>query len=773
MPTEACLEGVHFGRSTRLRIAKTTREAQLRSFGFGLERLGLLVVHFPRVFAILLVASLVTCLAAIPSLRFDGNILNVLSGNSDAFLNYREVQRDFRDFSGDLGIIVRADDLYEPDGFERLRELHLELTLVDGIEGVFSLFTSSRIDPDTGALVPAIPERIAEGTDIRALVNEASIDNPLVAQLARPDANAALISVESRFSETNEVAPDPEPVRAFIADIMQVAPPGLQIDFVGYPLMRADAVDAVISDQVLLVAVGIAMVFVIAILTFRAIVPALICAMPALTAIVWVLGSYALAGAQVNYLSTALPTIAMVLALADTVMLYFAWVARRQDGMEAREAIAAAIRRVGPANAMTSITTAVAFGSFAFGGNPALRSLALLGSGAVFVAFVAVMVVAPVLLYFFGARASAVTGKPFFAPAGPIVSRFAHWRPLAISTVAVAAMAVFSIGHFTVSEQHKIVNQLPRDSQAANGERLAEDLFGGVAPIYLTLPVPAGTTWTDEAALRALGRAEDAFGEALGRDSVFSLARLLEAGLDADDIAAAMEEAPDNLRGRFISADRSRFLVTGTAPYGMQPETAMIAAYDVVEALEAQGISGGEVTGYPILAAIEIPAIVNDLRQSLILAIILGVGVVAVASRAPLVAAAAIAPNLIPVLFIESALAAIGQPMDIPHVIALTIAFGISIDNAIHVINAFLANTGQGMRDDEAMDAALQEVTPALISASLMFVAGSIGTVLSSLPSVVNLGFLIIATLSIALIANLAFLPALILTLRRLIGSRA
>jgi predicted RND superfamily exporter protein len=72
---------------------------------------------------LLLAASLIICLAAIPSLRFDGNILNVLSGNSDAFLNYRKVQHEFRDFSGDLGIIVRADDLYEPEGFERLREL--------------------------------------------------------------------------------------------------------------------------------------------------------------------------------------------------------------------------------------------------------------------------------------------------------------------------------------------------------------------------------------------------------------------------------------------------------------------------------------------------------------------------------------------------------------------------------------------------------------------------------------------------------------------------
>jgi len=730
------------------------------------------VVRFPRFFAALLVASLVTCVAAVPLLRFDGNILNVLSGNSDAFINYREVQRDFRDFSGDLGIIVRADDLYEPEGFERLRDYHLELSLLDGVEGVFSLFTSSRIDPQTGAITPAIPERIGGGTDIRALVKAAAEDDPLVAQLSRPDANAALISIESPFSEKNGIAPDPEPVRAFIDGLRQAAPPGLQLDFVGYPLMRADAVDAVVSDQVLLTIVGIAMVFVIAALTFRAVVPALLCAAPALTAIAWVLGSYALTGAHINYLSTALPTIAMVLALADTVMLYFAWAARRQEGMPSREAIIAALRRVGPANSMTSITTAVAFGSFAFGGNPALRSLAVLGSTAVFVAFAAVMVVLPLLLYYFGERASTVTGRPFFAPFGPLASRLAAWRPAGISAAAAIAMAALSTGHFTITQQHQIINQLPRDSEAARGEKLAERIFGGVAPIYLTLPVPPGMAWTDDAAMRALARAEERFGEALGRDRVFSLARVRDAGLDGGQIAEAMKDAPDNLRGRFISSDRSEYLVTATAPYGMDPAVATLAAHDVVEALEAEGIQGAEVTGYPILASIEIPAIVGSLRQSLILAIMLGVGVVAVASRAPVVAAAAIVPNLIPVLFIESALSAFGLPMDIPHVIALTIAFGISIDNAIHVINAFLANIEDGMDDGAAMDAALREVAPALVSATLMFVAGSAGTLLSSLPSVVNLGFLIIATLMIALVANLAFLPAMILTLRRISGRR-
>lgn len=710
------------------------------------------------------------CIAAVPKLNFDGNVLNVLAGKSDAFRSYRHVQQEFRDFSGDLAIIVRADDLFEPAGIERLRNFHLDLTLVDGVESVFSLFTASRIDPETGAISSVLPERFEAGDNVRAIIAEAAESDPLIGQFARLEQNAALITIESPFSEETGNAPDAEPVYELLAEIRTTAPEELQLDFVGYPLLRADAVEALIADQTLLTVLGVSLVFLVSLLTFRAIVPATLCALPALAAILWVLGGYGITGSSINYLSTALPTIAMVLALADTIMLFFAWSSVRYHGLDGREAIEAAIRRVGPANAMTSITTAVAFGSFAFGGNQALRSLAILGSSAVMIAFAAVMVVLPLSLHFFGSRIRIGKRQGVFEPVGPLVSRLAMWRPGVIGLASLAAALVLTTGHVLVDEQHEITAQLPTDSQAAHGEELAVEIFGGVAPVYLLLPVPEGQQWAGDAALDALGAAEDAFGDEIGRDRVISLARVREAGLTPEAMVDVMEEAPDSLRGRFLSENRQEYLITGTVPYGMEPETAVAAAQEVVNELDARGIEGATVTGYPILAAIEIPNIVNELRNSLIIAIVLGVVVLALGSRAPLVAAAALLPNLIPVLFIESALWAIGEPMDIPHVIALTIAFGISIDNAVHVINAFLANQASGMTDRKAMHEALLEVAPALVSATFMFVAGSFGTLFSSLPSVSNLGFLIITTLCVALVANLAFLPALILTLRRIMG---
>lgn len=745
-------------------------EATLRGFGFGLEGLGLLVLRWPRLVAALILVSLVICVASVPRLSFDGNILNVLASNSEAFRNYRSVQSEFRDFSGDLGVIIRSDTLYEPEDFEQLREFHLDLTITDGVEGVFSLFTSSRIDPETGAIAPAIPEVIEPGTDIKALLREAARDNPLVAQLSRPDRNAALISLETVFSERNGRAPDPAPVHRLVNELRAMAPPQFTVDFVGYPLIRADSVGALISDQKMLTMVGIVTILLIALLTFRSPLPALICAAPAMTAVAWVLGGYALTGSAVNYLSIALPTIAMVLALADSVMLYFAWAARREAGMENRSAIGSAIRHVGPANALTSITTAIAFGSFVLGGNPAMRSLAVLGSSAVLIAFVATMVMLPTLLYFLGERINATTKRSIFAPLGPLTARFAAWRPGRVALTGIIACLVLSSGHFLGTEQHRVAAQLPADSQAVIGENLARDIFGGVAPIYLTLPVPEGMQWTDEEALDRLARAEEAFAQALGSDGVFSLSQIRDQGLAPAAIEEAFADAPDNLTGRFVSHDRTRYLVTGSAPFGMPSDVAAAVAHDVVGQLAREGIEGAQVTGYPILASIEIPRIVRALKQSLIAAIVLGIVVMAVASRQPVIAAAALLPNLIPVLFIETVLWLMNIPMDVPHIIALTIAFGISIDNAIHVINAFVAAKRDHGSDEVAMDIALREVSPALVAASFMFVAGCIGTVFSSLPSVANMGFLIIATLSVALIVNLALLPALMLTFRRAIA---
>ena len=417
------------GARARRIFGSQGRREFVTGFGFGLERLGLLVLRFPRLFGAFLVVSVLVLLAGINGVRFDGNILHILTESSGPFRSYRMVQHEFRDFSGDLAVLVRADGLYSPEKFEQLRDFHLDLNLVDGVEGVYSLFSASELDPKTGEIVSPVPERVSNGTDVAALVKAAAAKSQLVAQMTNVDKNAALIEVETNLGELGPQGSEPKPVLALMSRIRAVAPPGFTVDFAGFPLMRADAVDALISDQIMLTILGIGLATLIALLIFRSPLPAVMCLTPAIVSLVWVLGSFGLTGADVTYLSTTLPTIAMVLALADAVMLFFAWQGKRAEGLEGRAAIAAAIRRTGPANAMTSVTTAFAFASFGFSGNASLRSLAMLGSSAVIAAFVAVLIALPLMLLVLGDRVKTVERKPYLRFPGAMVRtlrRFPH-----------------------------------------------------------------------------------------------------------------------------------------------------------------------------------------------------------------------------------------------------------------------------------------------------------------------------------------------------------
>jgi len=56
-------------------------EARLRSLGFGLERLGLLVLRAPRLFALAALALTIAGASTLPQTSFDGRLVDILSDN--------------------------------------------------------------------------------------------------------------------------------------------------------------------------------------------------------------------------------------------------------------------------------------------------------------------------------------------------------------------------------------------------------------------------------------------------------------------------------------------------------------------------------------------------------------------------------------------------------------------------------------------------------------------------------------------------------------------
>ena len=99
--------------------------------------------------------------------------------------------------------------------------------------------------------------------------------------------------------------------------------------------------------------------------------------------------------------------------------------------------------------------------------------------------------------------------------------------------------------------------------------------------------------------------------------------------------------------------------------------------------------------------------------------------------------------------------------------ISLTIAFGIAVDDTIHLINRthrLRAETGAPWHDCVAQ--AVHQVIPAIVATTIILFIGFSVSALSALPSIALFGMLAAGATLIACVADIAFLPSLML-LRR------
>ena len=749
--------------------------------GFGLERIGIAAARFPVLFSLIVVAVTVFAALNISKVRFDGNITAVLPEESEAYRNYFAQADRFRDFSRDVTILIQSDRLFTAQGLEDLRALQLEIAINPAVGNVVTMFSAPDPDPLTGEIGQFFPPVIETDEDARQLVDDLLEAYPQMRALAVPDKNTAAFVVAMR-----EDADDPEAIgvdeekydgfESIRSDAGAAAPSDFTLHYTGLTPIGITVVSSLVSDQWRLTIIGLILGAGIGLIVFRSVLAAIICAVPPTLTAVWALGLLGYLQMPINYLTTVLPTLALILAFADGIVLYFRWQTSNGQTDDPQANLVEALRRVGPASALTSITTLLAFFSFSFASGSALKEFSVLGMIFVAIAFLAVIIPMPLACHW-AARMGVVrfgkVPKPAYRTLGRRFFRFVVPRPLAIAIAAIVVAAALTYVHFQVRPEYRITDYLPGASDTREAERLANELIGGRSMLSVAVPVAVEGNPADPANLDRLRQVETAIRDHFPDEAIISILRFAdkvttEAGLER--LAEQVGTTPGQTRRNFLSRDEKDLLVTLRVPSSQAITDTLNQITQLRTSLDE--LEYGDrivVSGFDVLMAQEFTRLINQLRTSLLIAIFLGVVIIGIATRSPLLTLAAITPNLLPILGIEFVLWLRGGTINISEVIALTIAFGIAIDNAVHVINIFNAGLRQGYSRRHALKEALLEVGPALGASTTIICVSSLVTQISALPMVPILGQLMTATLIVALVANLAILPANIICLNALV----
>ena len=494
---------------------------------------------------------------------------------------------------------------------------------------------------------------------------------------------------------------------------------------------------------------------------------------PALTAL-WAFGLFSFLGIPINYLTTVLPTLALILAFADGVFLYFRWQTLSSAEPDLDNNLIQSIIKVGPASSLTSLTTAVAFLSFAYAESEALKDFAYLGAGVVVLAFLAVIVALPLAIHW-AIRLKLVhpgnTRPPMFQGFGRWARTIALARPMIISAIGIVLVIVFGIAQNWVTAEYKLVQYLPNKSDIRYGEELANKVIGGRALLLMSVPFENDGGFESPENRSRLEQVDKVVSEQFGAERVFSAWRVLQM-LETDQarerITELASQADDSDKSDFISSDGKSALVTVRLSSEMPVAEVKLVTDKLKESLGKLAYGKDvQITGFPILMSVEFTKLINQLRTSLFLAIVLGILFLGIATRSPLIMLAAITPNLLPIFFVLFFLFMRGGTINLSEVVALTVAFGIAIDNAVHLINVYDIERKTGKETRHALSIAMEEAGPALAAGTIIICVSVLVTQISSLPVVPTLGHLIISTLIVALFGNLIMLSANILTLTK------
>jgi predicted RND superfamily exporter protein len=101
--------------------------------------------------------------------------------------------------------------------------------------------------------------------------------------------------------------------------------------------------------------------------------------------------------------------------------------------------------------------------------------------------------------------------------------------------------------------------------------------------------------------------------------------------------------------------------------------------------------------------------------------------------------------------------------LQLTTVIALTIAFGIAVDDTVHFLSHYLHGRREEGRDHmDAIRHTLMRIGGAIVATTIILCSGTAIVAFSELPQVALFGSLFVITLALAVLGDLFVLPAIL-----------
>jgi len=548
----------------------------------------------------------------------------------------------------------------------------------------------------------------------------------------------------------------------------------------GVPVTRSRVPKMLDEDQRMFVGAGVLIFLAVLFLFFRHAGQAVLCLASVLPAFLGTVTIIGLAGKPVTILTGFVPLIVLVVGGSDIVHLLSRYRQLRREGQDNDRAVASAFSELASPCFYTSLTTAIGFLSLIGTRIGIVMDFGVFTSVAIFLTFAYSMTLLPVLLGFYGhkrfvGRGLRVRGIDRLVTAATALAA----RPSRVVATGFVAVAALALG---LAASQRVDSFLIDDLKPGAGVR--RDLIWlegngfGIYPVVVFMQSDGQRPLHDPASLRWMAAFQDFVAGQPPVVASFALPDMLEplhAAVTGSGPAlpATLEESNGliflgqlNDAGVFDdlyrTAEGEAQIVVTVRDAGSRVMLPFLNRVDRYLEENPPTVGSAVSTGTVKLIQNYSARVLQNFAPSLAIAILLILAVMSYMLRSMRFGLLALIPNLFPLLMVLAVMKLAGFALKPSTILVCSIAFGLAVDDSLHLLGRFRRSLNRGLDWQEAMVSAVREAGPAMVMTTVVVCAGFSPLLASRFEVLFLVGLMTMVSAVTALAADLFVFPTIV-----------
>ena len=732
------------------------------------------------------------------SVKMGYNIANTLPSTDSTMVVYRQFLDKYGKDGRSIFVGLHDDDLFTLDHFQNYYDLNEEIRNVDGVTECLSVSRIYNLKKNDSLkkfelvqIVQRRPETQKEVDSIKEQIMNLAMYDGLLFNTEK-HSSMMIVSLDEEHASSNVRKELVRSLREILDRYSKAT--GMEMHISGMPYIREMTTQKMVKEIVGFTILSIFVAGLILYLFFRSWRPLVSVVTIVVLSVIYQFGIMVLLGYEVTILTGVLPPLLIIIGVENSIFMLNKYHREYEVCHDKMTALHAVITRIGPANLLTNMTTAVSFASFIITRNTLLVPFGILASICIMLTYVMTMVLLPTFFsyqkkpegklvnYMNSRRINFIMRK---------ISDFVLSRKRYVYAVVSVLMLMCLIGTTAISTSGRVVDDIAKSDKLYKDIVFFEENVGGVMPFEISIDTRKPKGIMNAAFVRKIQQLQDSltmypeFSRPLSIAEVVKFARQgffngkreqykVPTNNEFGFIMKYMPETKDgkmpDIVTQYLDKDMqctriSVQMANVTTPKidsisrSLRPKIEKIFPkdkYDVV------------MTGSAMVTLQGTNYLIRNLLNSLILAFIVIALLMVITFHKFKMVVISMIPNLIPLLFTAGLMGFTGIPLKMSTILVFSVALGISVDNTIHYLARYRLQMKNNNNDiKKSVMAAILETGPSMIYSASVLICGFLIFAFSSFGGTKIVGLLVPFTLLVALITNVLVLPALVLTFNR------